>query len=183
MHRHRRLNLPALALLLATLGVLGGCQSLQSQDNFLGMVTPYRMEIVQGNVVTKEQAALIKPGVTRVQVRDTLGSPLVADLFHTNRWDYVFTIKRQGLAPVSRTVVAHFDGDQLTRLEAPDDLPSEREFVAQISRTRSTGAAAPLELTPEQKAALPKPAAAPANTAAAKPQGAVRNYPPLEPTP
>ena len=76
-----------------------GCQSLQSSDSLLGVITPYRLEIVQGNVITKEQAALVKPGMSQAQVRDVLGSPLLTDLFHVDRWDYVFTIRRQGAEP------------------------------------------------------------------------------------
>ena len=55
-----------LAALLCVVG-LAGCQSLQSSDNLLGFITPYRLEVVQGNVVTKEQAVLVKPGMSRAQ--------------------------------------------------------------------------------------------------------------------
>jgi outer membrane protein assembly factor BamE len=165
--------------LLAAAALLIGCAGLQSEDNFLGFITPYRIEIVQGNVITKEQAALVRPGISRNQVRDLLGSPLVTDIFHTDRWDYVFTIKRQGTVVQRRAVVARFDGDQLKTLELPDDLPSEREFVASISRTSASGQATNLELTDEQRAALPKPPAAKAGPAQAL--GPARNYPPLEP--
>ena len=99
---------PAGAALLALAAALAGCQSLQSSENFLGVVTPYRVEVVQGNVITSEQIALAKPGMTRAQVRDVLGSPLLADPFHVDRWDYVFTIRRQGAAPQLRRVVARF---------------------------------------------------------------------------
>jgi outer membrane protein assembly factor BamE len=51
---------------------------------------------VQGNVVTSEQVARVKPGMTRAQVRDILGTPLLTDPFHADRWDYLFTIRRQG---------------------------------------------------------------------------------------
>src|SRR5512133_2251920 len=90
---------------------LAGCQSLQTSENFLGVVTPYRVEVVQGNVITSEQVALAKPGQTRAQVRDVLGSPLLADPFHADRWDYVFTIRRQGAAPQLRRVVVRFKDD------------------------------------------------------------------------
>ena len=90
-------------LALALAGALAGCQSLQSSDSFLGVITPYRIEVVQGNVITSEQIALARPGLTRAQVRDVLGSPLLADPFHTDRWDYVFTIRRQGAAPAVTT--------------------------------------------------------------------------------
>jgi outer membrane protein assembly factor BamE len=90
-----RITFPSTAGLLAVL-LLGGCQALQSSDNFLGFITPYRVEVVQGNVLTKEQVALVKPGLNKVQVRDILGSPLLTDVFHADRWDYAFTIRRQG---------------------------------------------------------------------------------------
>ena len=101
--------------------------SLQSGDSFLGVLTPYRMDIVQGNVVTKEQVAQVKPGMTRNQVRDILGSPMLTDLFHADRWDYVFTIRRQGTAPQRRDVVAFFKGDKLERTGSQG--PAERARV------------------------------------------------------
>ncbi|HSW07898.1 outer membrane protein assembly factor BamE [Aquabacterium sp.] len=172
-------RLTALAAAGAAALAAGGCMSLQTTDNFLGVITPYRIDIVQGNVVTKEQAGQIKPGMTRNQVRDILGSPMLTDIFHADRWDYVFTIKRPGTEPQQRTIVAYFDGDALKRLDAPE-LPSEREFVASISRTKSTGKKQVLELSDEQKQALPRPAKV--DQPPAEPAGAVRSYPPLEPS-
>ena len=160
---------------------LTGCQSLQSSDNFLGVITPYRVEVVQGNVVTKEQAALIKPGISRAQVRDILGSPLLTDAFHVDRWDYVFTIRRQGAEPQLRRVVALFDGEKLKSLSGADELPGERDFVASIDTFKTARNAPPLALTDEQVKALPvPPKATPAETEPAVP---ARTYPPLEPRP
>ena len=119
------------AVLLAGVA-LGGCQSLQSSDNFLGVLTPYRVEVVQGNVITSEQVALARPGMTRAQVRDVMGSPLLADPFHADRWDYVFTIRRQGAEPQLRRIIVLFKSDVLASIEGGADLPSEREFVASI---------------------------------------------------
>ncbi|MEO7116933.1 MAG: outer membrane protein assembly factor BamE [Caldimonas sp.] len=165
---------------LALAAMLAGCQSLQTSDNFLGVITPYRVEVVQGNVVTSEQAALVKPGLTRAQVRDILGSPLLADPFHADRWDYVFTIRRQGAAPQLRRVIVRFKNEVLESFEAGGDLPSEREFVASIDTFKTARNAKPLVLTEEQIKALPVPA----RPAAPEPTPAVptRSYPPLEPT-
>jgi outer membrane protein assembly factor BamE len=164
----------------AAVVTLGGCASLQSEGNLLGLITPYRIDIVQGNVVTKEQLALVRPGMSRVQVRDVLGSPLVTDVFHADRWDYVFTIRRPGTQPQLRSVVAFFEGDRLLRVEAPE-LPSEREFVASISRTPPSGKLPQLELTPEQRAALPVPPKPAPSPPAPETTGPHRDYPPLEP--
>jgi outer membrane protein assembly factor BamE len=158
---------------------LAGCQSLQSSDNFLGIITPYRVEVVQGNVVTKEQAALIKPGLSRAQVRDILGSPLLMDAFHADRWDYVFTIRRPGAEPQLRRVVVTFDGDRLKQMDTGGDLPAEREFVAAIDTFKTARNAPSLELSDEQVKALPRPPARP--SAESEPAAAVRTYPPLEP--
>jgi outer membrane protein assembly factor BamE len=166
---------------LPALVLLGGCESLQSSDNFLGMITPYRVEVVQGNVITKELAALVKPGMSPAQVRDLLGTPLLTDIFHAERWDYVFTIARQGTQPQLRRVVALFKDDKLERLDTQGELPSEREFVAAIDTFKTSRDAPPLALSPQQLEALPVPPKV--ATAAAEPVGPVRAYPPLEPQP
>jgi outer membrane protein assembly factor BamE len=147
-------------------------------DRLLGVVTPYRIDITQGNVVTKELAAQVRPGMTRAQVRDLLGSPLVASAFHADRWDYVFTLRRQGVEPQRRSVVAYFKGDLLERLDAPD-LPSEQEFVASIRASKSGGSEPVLALSEEQRKALPPPIKTEGPTSI-QPLGAVRVYPPLE---
>ena len=72
-----------------------------------------------------------------------------------------------------------FDGDAVKEVQAPSDLPSELEFVASISRPGRSGELPKLELTPEERAALPPPPKVEAAVAAAA-QGAARSYPPLE---
>jgi outer membrane protein assembly factor BamE len=160
---------------------LCGCTSLQTSDGLVSAITPYRMEIVQGNIVTREQAELVRPGMTRQQVRDILGSPLLTSAFHENRWDYVFTIRRQGAEPQTRRVLVLFDGERLQSIDTGGELPTEREFVASIDVARPARAIPPLALTDEQLKALPQPApaAAPATTPA--PAAAPRAFPPLEP--
>ena len=169
-----------LALTLSACANRANDPALQSGDAlFGGFITPYRMDIVQGNVVTQEQVARAKPGMTRAQVRDTLGSPMLTDLFHADRWDYIFTIRRQGTAPQRRDVIVYFKDDKLDRIEA-GDLPTERDFVASISRPLSAREMPALEMTDAQKKALPKPVKPPAEPVV--PMGALRSYPPLEPS-
>lgn len=183
----RSISRTALFPLVALSTLLGGCSSLPSLsdltsvtgEKMLGLITPYRVEVVQGNVLTKELVAKVKPGMPRAQVRDLLGSPMLTDAFHEDRWDYVFTIQRQGAAPQNRKVVALFEGDKLKSLEVPDDLPAENDFVAAINTFKPTGPAPKLSLNEAErdKLPLPKKAAQPAQ----EPTGAVRTYPPLEP--
>lgn len=167
------------ALPLAVL-VLAGCQSGPT-DRFFGRITPYRVEIVQGNVVTKEQAALLKPGLSRVQVREVLGSPLLADPFHGDRWDYVFTIRRQGAEPQQRRVIVRFRNDLVESVDTGGELPGEREFVASIDTGKTARTPPTLALTEEQLKALPAPPPAP--PASAPSAAPPRTYPPLEPAP
>jgi outer membrane protein assembly factor BamE len=162
--------------------VLAGCSSMPSTDRLLGVVTPYKVEVVQGNVVTKEQLAAIRAGMSRAQVRDILGSPLVMDVFHADRWDYVFTIRRQGAAPQQRQVIVRFDGDVLKSIDAPE-LPAERDFVASIDTFKTARNAPPLALSEAQIKALPLPKAQPAAAAPPTPTEPPRAYPPLESRP
>lgn len=173
-------GLPLVPLLAALL--LAGCGTrLQSTDSFLGVITPYRIDVIQGNAVTREQVALVQPGMTREQVQAVLGTPMLADPFHADRWDYFFSLRRPGTAVQRRVVVAHFTkAGTLERLEAPPDLPDRAEFVASVVPVRK--AATPvLELTDAQRQALPTPPPRRAEATMSAPQGAVRSYPPLEP--
>jgi outer membrane protein assembly factor BamE len=169
-------RIPILTCVLAASAALAGCESLQRTDSFLGIITPYRIDIVQGNAITKEQAAQVKPGLTRLQVRDILGTPLVADPFHATRWDYIFTLRRPGTEVQRRSVVVTFEGDVVKGIEAPE-LPSEREFVASISRFKDLREPK-LELSEDERKALPPPVRREAPPA--EPMGPVREYPPLE---
>ena len=145
---------------------------------FLGMITPYRIDIVQGNAVTREQIAQVRPGMSRAQVRDLLGSPMISDAFHADRWDYLFTLRRPGAEPVRRHVVAHFQGDTLKKLDTPADLPDEDQFVASIAPPKGKFEPRPLELSDAQRKALPAPPAAKAEAPAPSPPN--KTYPPLE---
>ncbi|WP_086125737.1 outer membrane protein assembly factor BamE [Hydrogenophaga sp. IBVHS1] len=175
-NRSRPLRVFACALALVGLGACSGYGD--GTYGLTSLVTPYKIDILQGNVVTREQSQLLKPGMTRPQVRDVLGSPLLTSVFHAERWDYVFTYKRQGQEPQRRKLTAFFKGDVLDRIEA-DELPSETEFVASLDSRRKPGKVLPLEATPEQLKAFQErnpgtpvtpPPSAPANA----------NYPPLE---
>ena len=166
---------------------LWGCASVQqvtARADVLGRdvvakLQPYRVEIVQGNAITAEQVQAIRPGMTRQQVRSVLGSPMLADPFHADRWDYIFTIRRPGTPAQRLSVVLRFEGDQLKTIDAPANLPSENEFVTSIAPpSRRSGEPRPLELTEAQRKALPAPRAAEA--AAANPAPPARSYPPLE---
>ena len=178
-------RIPARAIAGAMLAVLtaalGACSSFeQGTRGIADALTLYNPEVVQGNFVSKEQVAALQPGMSRVQVRDTLGTPLVTSVFHADRWDYVFTMRRQRVEPQNFRLTVFFKGDALERFEG-DEMPSETEFVQRISRERKVKVPR-LEATEEQLAKFPA-AAGPAGAASAAPAAAqpAGSYPPLEP--
>jgi outer membrane protein assembly factor BamE len=176
------------AFLLLACSVLASCSSLSgmssSSINPVNWVTPYKVDVIQGNFVSKEQVEQLKAGMTRDQVKATLGTPLMASLFHADRWDYVFTLKRQGVESQSYKYTVFFKNDQLERFEG-DAMPSEAEFIAKLGSRRKLGDVPVLEATEEQmKKAADKPKSASASAASAPagvPAGAPAvAYPPLE---
>lgn len=177
MFNLRKFSARLILLLLASMS-LTACGNLNRASNSVaGLVTPYKIDIVQGNFVSKEQASALQTGMSRAQVRDILGTPLLTSLFHADRWDYIFTFKRQGLDPQARKVTVFFKGDLLERVEA-DPLPTENEFVASLDSGKKTGPVPPLEMSAESLKNLPPPSkAAPAKPLPPLPS----SYPPLEP--
>ena len=171
-----------LALLTLASVALAACSSFNSGSaSVAGIITPYRAEVVQGNFVSKEQVEALRPGMARAQVKEILGTPFVASAFHADRWDYVFTIRRQGIEAQSRKTTVFFKGDDFDRVEG-DTLPSEAEFVATLDSNRKLGKVPVLEATETQLDAAQskqgnRPAQPPAPAPVA-PSGVA--YPPLE---
>lgn len=83
-----------------------------------GFFTPYRIEIQQGNYVTQEMVVQLKPGLTRDQVRYVMGTPLLNDIFHEERWDYVFVRQRANSRDVEyRRIAVFFEDGKLKRVD------------------------------------------------------------------
>lgn len=158
MYKHNHMPALSVRLFIGCLVALGalasaGCKAVDGASNsIVSILSPYRMEVVQGNFVSKEQADLIQPGMTRTQVRTILGTPLLTDIFHQDRWDYVFTIQRKGVEPLQRRVSVFFENDTVIRMEVPEALLTEEEFVRHLEANRSDDEAKVpvLEATPEQ---------------------------------
>lgn len=95
--------------LLAALALASGCV--------------YQANLSQGNLLKQEDLDQVEVGMTRSQVRFLLGTPLIDDPFHRNRWDYVYFIRigRQD-ASFKRWVTIHFDGDTVTEIVEDQEL-------------------------------------------------------------
>jgi len=78
----------------------------------------HRIDVQQGNVIDKEQLDKLKKGMTRTQVKFLLGTPLLQDPFHANRWDYIYTYKKgQEDTFDKKALTLHFKKDILKKIE------------------------------------------------------------------
>jgi outer membrane protein assembly factor BamE len=109
-------------------------------QRFLGFLRPYRIDIQQGNFISREMVAQLKEGmqrpegVTPDQVRFVLGTPLLTDVFHANRWDYIFRLKKSTGEVISSRVTVFFKDNRLVNIEG-GALPTEQEYLAFIAGT------------------------------------------------
>jgi outer membrane protein assembly factor BamE len=106
----------------------------------------YRLDINQGNYITQDLVEKLKVGQSKQQVRLVLGTPLLVDPFHTDRWDYVYQYTRDARRVESRTFTVYFVDDKLARWEG-DELPVS---TAQLNRIAADRALAP-QPSPEDK--------------------------------
>jgi outer membrane protein assembly factor BamE len=182
------------------LSLLGGCAGTR-----LG---PHRIDVRQGNALDQENVARVKTGLNRSQVRFLLGTPLLDDPFHSDRWDYVYVFYKAGKLAEQRRISLFFDGDTLVRIEGgmpaaepaaammakPDDAETAVEAAPVSAPKAAPSAAMPAPAAATQEAAVkataaeaptPAPVAAPAaaKPAPAKPAAAaVKPAPTAAPT-
>ena len=97
----------------------------------------YKTDIQQGNVISQEQVNKLEPGMSKRQVRYLMGTPMLVDTFHQDRWDYVFTMKKGGGKLVKKRDALYFVDDQLSRIEGdyrpqPNNEPPAKEIVVTV---------------------------------------------------
>lgn len=111
----------AYQILIITAAIsLGGCAGIGSLD-FPGV---YKISIPQGNIITQEMIDQLRPGMTKRQVIFVMGTPLVRDPYHQDRWDYVYNFEPGGGVRTQERISIYFVEDQLVRFEG-DFLPTE----------------------------------------------------------
>lgn len=177
-------NQARIGTVLLAVSCLVGCSSLQSAGKSVSgmaqVIQPYKIDIVQGNVVTREQLAVLRPGMPKAAVQDVLGTSLLTSVFHADRWDYVFTLRRQGAEPQSRRVTVFFKNDVVDRIEA-DELPSETDFVSSLKSTPVKGPLPAMTASEQDLEKFPAPAPRERSPSVPAPGAAPTTYPPLEP--
>lgn len=101
------------SLAVATL-YLSGC----SGDPIVGHLPfVYRIDVQQGNVITQEMVDKLQPGMDRTQVQFVLGTPMLKDVFHADRWDYAYSTQPGGEERSKQRVTVFFEQDRLARVE------------------------------------------------------------------
>jgi outer membrane protein assembly factor BamE len=118
------MRMPRSLLTLAALGLAAPLAACSYVPRIPG-VTPYRIEVQQGNFVSQEMVSQLKAGMSKEQVRLTLGTPLLADAFHADRWDYVYWREAPDGRRESRKLAVFFADDKLQRLDGDVGAPKE----------------------------------------------------------
>lgn len=124
---------------------IGGCSgsTWTSWIPTIPGLEPYRMDIQQGNAVTRDMVEKLKPGMTRAQVRFALGTPLIVDPFRKDRWDYVFYFEKPGEPREYRHIAVVFKDDRLERIDGDLGPPgAEGKELLSIDKAAAAAAAA-----------------------------------------
>ena len=123
--RRRALCAAALAA-----GLLAGCQTLETYMPVVTHLGVYKIDVNQGNYLSQDMVDKLKTGMTKAQVRATLGTPLVASAFRDSRWDYVYEFTRQGRMIEHRQFTVYFSDEKLARWEG-DEMP---QSIVELNR-------------------------------------------------
>jgi outer membrane protein assembly factor BamE len=119
-------------LIVLSLPLLAACSGTPEVTSYL---SPYRIDVRQGNYVSQDMVARLKPGMSHEQVRFALGTPLVTDMFHADRWDYVYRFQPGRGAVQLRRLVVYFEDGKLVRVGG--------DVVAESAASKEAAAAAP----------------------------------------
>lgn len=99
----------------------------------------YKMDVQQGNVIDQEMVNKLQPGMNKNQVRYVLGTPMLVDVFHQERWDYVYTMERRGKPLPGHRFSVYFEDNRLARVEGdfrpqtgPEAVPPRTETVVSV---------------------------------------------------
>ena len=107
-------------ILILLVAVNAGCSSVPRIPG----VTPHKIEIQQGNYVSQDMVSQLKPGMSREQVRFIMGTPLLTDIFHADRWDYIYWRQTSSGKRESRKLALYFESGRLARIDGDIAQPS-----------------------------------------------------------
>lgn len=120
----------------------------------LPTIKPYKLDVQQGNVVTSKMLLQLRPGMTKSQVRFIMGTPLLQDSFHGNRWDYVYQMRENGKIIEQRRVILEFENELLKSVRG-DVIPAGSDKAKAADET-NTGTRVVEPVKPKEKGMLDK---------------------------
>ncbi len=134
-------------LIPATLLLVAGCSSDSSRTSFLDRLPDpsdlplvYKVDVQQGNVVTQDMLTQLKPGMEKSKVRFIMGTPLITDVFHKDRWDYFYSYSERGGRPVQRHLTVYFKDEVLSHIDGDVRVSST---LQEVPRNRDTSVVVP----------------------------------------
>ncbi len=101
-------------------------------QKLLNVFTPYRINIQQGNFISHEMLNRVQQGMTKEQVRFALGTPLLTDVFHAGRWDYIFRLQKPNGEITNNRVIVYFEDNRVARI-VNDPLPNETQYLDTVA--------------------------------------------------
>jgi len=128
----------------------------------------YKIEVQQGNYVTQDLVPKLKVGMTKLEVRTLLGTPLLSDAFHANRWDYYFSSVKRGQAEDRTLFSVFFENDRLHHYTGEVRPPAAPPV--NVAPATAAAPATPAAAGPATPAPAPKPAAPATPSPAAPPK-------------
>lgn len=108
-------------LIISVSALLASCSNFTA---YLPTFTPHKIEIRQGNLITQDMRDRIKIGMTQTQVKAALGAPLVSDIYHAKRWDYLYRLEQQGKVVENQRLTLYFEQGVLARIDDATPLKS-----------------------------------------------------------
>jgi outer membrane protein assembly factor BamE len=135
-------------LFVVSCALLTGCGST------VPMVKPFKMDIQQGNVVTSKMLLQLRPGMSKSQVKFVMGTPLIVDSFHGNRWDYFYQLRQGGKIIEQRRVILDFEKDLLARVRG--DVVPQGTAGAEPSTETNVATSKSIEAKPKEEGLLDK---------------------------
>lgn len=133
------MRIVVLLLVVWTLATTAGCgrerraEQPPRESRLADLPFVYRMTVQQGNIVAEEMIDQLQLGMTKPQVQYVLGTPMLADMFHTNRWDYTYSIRRGHKPMEVKPLTVWFENDQLVRIDGRQPNP-QRALAAAETR-------------------------------------------------
>lgn len=126
------MTLSRLARMALLVTAISGCSSVPR------IVNEYKIDVQQGNVLTQDMVAQLRPGLTKDQVRFILGTPVLIDMFHANRWDYVYRLQKGSTGEVEmRKFSAFFDAGGKLSSVSGDVLAAQAADMAAVPESRT----------------------------------------------